>query len=359
MQNDNTIFREQIPLWLSAPFADDDEICSYVMFSRFRLIRNLSGYRFPLAADRDVLREVRLRLGERLLEFPELSVGHSMSIEGEDWLQRTLLFQECGLPLSRQPVYPERVVFWDREMAIIAAINQEDHLNLIHMSHLLPTKDEWYRIFYFEQVLDEYLQFARDDRFGYLTSSPALSGLGFELTIALHVPGLILASQLPAIIRGLRELGFNAWTPPRENVDAGANILLISNSRKLHCSEEATIELMHLWAQRLITLERRARNFLLAHEYYSILDYVSRSLGMLRQAYDLGDIECAEYFSAMDLGWSCKLLKHWEPGEARRFRLELRPAHLHLNEAEAIERDGEGVVRARKVRAYLAEQRLQ
>ena len=86
-------------------------------------------------------------------------------------------------------------------------LNEEDHIRF-QVMYAAFSLDEAYRTANeIDNCLSDKLNFAFDDRIGYLTQDPTIIGTGMKASVVLHLPGLAAAMQIPKLISTVQKLG--------------------------------------------------------------------------------------------------------------------------------------------------------
>ena len=90
----------------------------------------------------------------------------------------------------------------DRGVAVNAAgkisvmVNEQDHVRLQCLDSGCRPAEAWAALDAVDDALATQLDFAFDQRRGFLTSSPADSGTGMRVSFLAHLPGLILVKNI-------------------------------------------------------------------------------------------------------------------------------------------------------------------
>ena len=90
--------------------------------------------------------------------------------------------------------------------------------------------------------LEERVDYAFDEKVGYLTSCPTNVGTGLSASVMMHLPGLVMTQQINRIIPAINQLGLVVRGIYGEGSEALGNIFQISNQITLGKSEEDIVE---------------------------------------------------------------------------------------------------------------------
>jgi protein arginine kinase len=183
------------PAWLREPAPEVDVVLS----SRYRVMRNVRGHRFPHATDPKEAIEVMRRLLAAAAKTSQKLVPNKSVTNAE----RNYLVA-CRL-ISPEFLWtlPGRALLLDEARSLSLLINEEDHLRLQALtagwSHGVASESA-------KATLAEVgrdIEFARSERWGYLAASPYNAGQGVRRSCMMHLTGLAHAGRLPEVMRAL------------------------------------------------------------------------------------------------------------------------------------------------------------
>lgn len=188
------------PAWLGPDAPQGDVVIS----SRFRSARNVAGHRFPGRASGSELRDIQTQLIEACSALtPKLDVKKTMSDAERDYLLGSRLISP-----EYEWTSPTSSLLLDHERMVSIMINEEDHMRLQALTPGLSIQEaEDVGLGMLEQ-LDSRIDFARDDEFGWLTSSPANAGSGRRRSALFHLIALAHTKRLATVVKALTDMGF-------------------------------------------------------------------------------------------------------------------------------------------------------
>ena len=146
-----------------------------------------------------------------------------------------------------------------------------------------------------DTLLDEQLNFAFNDKLGYLTQCPTNIGTGMRASLMLHLPSLKESGAMGKISSSLSKLGLAIRGMYGEGTEPKGAIYQLSNQVTLGISEQEAINNLRDIAYQLVTQERTARETLAKN--INIQDRVYRSYGILQYAKLLNNEECMQLLS--------------------------------------------------------------
>lgn len=187
------------PAWLSADAPHGDVVLS----TRTRIMRNLSGYRFPHHASRDDLRAIQGTL-VRALKGKLESVGRLTHAE-HDYLVGCRLVSP-DFKWSE----PGRTVLLDPSRMTSAMVNEEDHLRVQVLTAGWSAERCDQVVTELVDSLESKLPFAWSPKFGYLAASPYNAGAGRRISAMFHLIGLAQIKRLPVVLKAVAARGLTA-----------------------------------------------------------------------------------------------------------------------------------------------------
>jgi len=336
--------------WLADSGPEDDIAIS----TRIRLARNLVDVPFPIAASADSLRVVRdsvvaainssAALGATPLEF---DMEQLSDIERKTLLERRLISREflSGRQGSALVV--------DAEESTGVMINEEDHLRMQAVRPGFQLKEVWSQINTFDDALALKLPFAFDKALGFLTSCPTNVGTGMRSSVMLHLPGLVLAGQINAVIQGINKLGLAVRGFFGEGTENLGNLYQISNQSTLGESEEQILDRLGAVISQIIAHEKGARAMLLDKRQNFLLNHVGRAYGILKHAYAINSEEALNSLSALRLGVDMGMFSSVDIRTVNELFVLVQPAHLQRHAAKELDSEERDVVRATIIRERL------
>jgi protein arginine kinase len=197
------------------------------------------------------------------------------------------------------------------------------------------------------------LEFAYDDKFGYLTSCPTNVGTGLRASILIHLPGLVLTREIDNVISRISKVGLVVRGFYGEGTDVMGNLFQISNQTTLGRSEEEIIDSLAKVTKQIIEYETNSQETLMKDAPDQIEDKVWRSYGILLHARVLTSGEVMNLLSALRLGVSLRLIDKVSLPKINELLIITQPAHIQKyydREMDTTERD---MIRAELVRESL------
>jgi protein arginine kinase len=285
---------------MSAEGPDSDIVLS----SRIRLARNFDEYKFPTLFTHEEAKLIIENMEFILNQSPIEKFGHMelLKIEELQPLQKRVLVEKHLISphLAEDSRYGAVLLTENEEVSIM--INEEDHIRIqclypgLQLSEALDAANE------IDDWLESNVQYAFDEKHGYLTSCPTNVGTGLRASVMMHLPGLMLTQQINKIIPAINQLGLVVRGIYGEGSEALGNIFQISNQITLGKSEEDISRDLKGVVSQLISQERSAREALRKTSNIQLEDRVFRSLGVLSNSRIIESKEAARCLSDVRLG---------------------------------------------------------
>ncbi|GAA3317867.1 hypothetical protein GCM10020331_018350 [Ectobacillus funiculus] len=121
-------------------------------------------------------------------------------------------------------------------------INEEDHVRIqclfpgFQLSEALDVAN------HVDDYLEQHVEYAFDEKRGYLTSCPTNVGTGLRASVMMHLPALVLTQQMNRIVPAINQLGLVVRGIYGEGSEALGNIFQVSNQITLGKSEQDIVE---------------------------------------------------------------------------------------------------------------------
>lgn len=315
---------EQLSEWLAGTGPDSD----IVMSCRVRLARNLADFPFiRRCTDIDrvniesAVRE-RLQSDQRFGQFSFLNVANLDDIDRQLLVERQLISRElAGAEGART------VAIGPMEQQCVM-INEEDHLRIQVIKSGFDLQEAWRQIDELDDWIEERVDYAFDERLGYLTACPTNVGTGMRVSVMMHLPALGMSHQIERAFRGLQQINLVVRGLYGEGSQAMGDFYQISNQITLGRSEQELLSRVGEVIPVLIDYERKARQFLMSENHNDLFDQVMRAYGTLQNAQQISSQESLHLLSRIRLGINLGLLDELAILVVNRLLINTQPAHL-------------------------------
>lgn len=339
--------------WLRGSGPESDIVIS----SRIRLARNLADFPFisrATEADRAAIEEI---LRGRILALqaagkisPDtlyLNVSELSTVDRQLLVERQLI--------SREHADSEgaRAAVIDRDERFSVMINEEDHLRIQVMHSGLDLESAWAQIDQLDDLIEEQVTYAFNERLGYLTACPTNVGTGLRVSVMLHLPALVITHQIEKVFKSLQKINLAVRGLYGEGSQATGDFYQISNQVTLGQTEEELAKKVADVVPVLIEYERQARNFLVRESQETLHDRVSRAFGILRTAQTISSEETLHLLSSVRMGVNLGLISDVKIPVINKLLIHTQPAHLQKLSGMELDKSDRNIERASYLRRHL------
>ena len=324
-----------------------------VISTRIRFARNLKDYPFPC--------KLNSQGREKVIEKVKNAVKKSNSPVASDFsfIKMSELTSSQSVSLvEKRLVSPEfisdtdgRALLISKDESFSIMINEEDHIRLQVITKGLSLEQAYDTADKLDTLLDENLDFAFDEKLGYLTQCPTNLGTGMRASVMLHLPALEKSRSINRIAGNLSKLGLTIRGAHGEGTEPKGALYQLSNQVTLGISEKAAIENLKNITEQLIAQENQARERLCSS--IDIQDAISRSLGILRSALVISHDEALKLLSNVRLGIVSKQISDVSSETIDKLMLAVEPATLTVSLNKNLSAHDRDIERAKLIKAEL------
>jgi len=309
-----------------------------VISTRVRLARNIDGIPFPDALKNkdeaiDKIKNAIFNSNSTLSDdFTDAKLEEMTGIEKQRLAEKHLISSlmlkngKCGCLINK-----------DETMSIM--IMEEDHIRqqVILGGYKL---DEAYEICdRVDDVLSENLDFAFDEKIGYLTACPTNTGTGLRASVMLHLPGLCMTGKIERIIESAGNIGIAVRGYYGEGSKAEGCFFQISNQITTGATEKEIIDRVKNVTDQIIAFEKEARNKLINENKTELSDKVYRSYGVLKYSRSISSKEAISLISDVLFGKIMGIIEEEGKMSPMECIVLTAPAHMEDGNNTPKERD--------------------
>ncbi len=302
-----------------------------VLSSRIRLARNLSSFKFPNRSSKEEKIDLINYLKDQLNFLNDNNYKFYFMKEFSK-TEREVLHEEHLISRDHALSPDAKALFLNNDKHISIMLNEEDHLRIQILNAGLEFNNIWKNINQLDDQIDEKVDYAFSEKWGYLTSCPTNVGTALRASVMCHLPALVLSGRIDNILGAVGKFGLTVRGIAGEGSNTQGELFQISNQITLGYSEKEIIEKLESVIQQIITEERKSRKFLLRKNYSKLKDNVQRSFGILKYAYQLEENEALKYLSRIKFGQEADLLEEkLDPNLFAELLFKIRNAHLQFD----------------------------
>ncbi|TMW69997.1 protein arginine kinase [Alteribacter natronophilus] len=342
---------EAISPWMKKDGPNSDIVLS----SRVRLARNIQHVPFPVIASSDDLAALTDKIGS---EYG--GAGHSrfgtiefLTMDPMKQNEKRVLVEKHLISPALSDESKSGAVLLSEDESLSIMVNEEDHIRiqcllagfqLTEALRLANEVDDW---------MEDKLDFAFDEKRGYLTSCPTNVGTGLRASVMMHLPALVITRQMNRILPAINQLGLVVRGIYGEGSEAQGNLFQISNQITLGKSEEDIVQDLQSVVLQLIQQERAARKSLIEQSKLQMEDRVYRSYGILANSRVMESKEAAKRLSDLRLGIDLGLITDVDSKILNELMILTQPGFLQQYAGEILSPDQRDQRRAKLIRDRL------
>ncbi|AWB46167.1 protein arginine kinase [Paenibacillus sp. CAA11] len=326
-----------------------------VISSRVRIARNILHHPFPMLATNQHLEEVLNQLREVLKDerLKEYGTLHTILLSDLGELDKKVLVEKHLISPNLADDSRNGAVFISEDESLSIMVNEEDHLRIQCLYPGFQVQEAWERATAIDDIFEAHVDYAFDDKRGYLTSCPTNVGTGLRASVMMHLPALVLTKQINRILSAVSQVGLTVRGIYGEGSEAVGNLFQISNQITLGQSEEEIIDNLRSVVLQIIGHEKSARERLLAESRLRMTDRVMRSYGILSHAAIMDSKEAAQRLSDVRLGIDLGLIEGLSSQEMNELTVLTQPGFLQKRFSGRMEAGERDMYRAKLIREKL------
>lgn len=301
-----------------------------IISSRVRLARNLKKYNF--------YNKLSAEDAEKMIEEVKDSIIGSRTVFGEQFKYipvNKLDENEKFSMVERHIISPELMrnnkpcgVLVKDDETISIMLNEEDHIRIQaiaagdNIDEAYDTADK------IDNLIEESVEYAFSEKFGYLTSCPTNVGTGLRASYMMHLPQLERTGQIRSLTQAISKFGITVRGIYGEGSEAMGSIYQVSNQVTLGQSEREIIENLKKVVSTIVQREQELEKNAYARAKDDVEDKVWRSYGILKTARKISAKEAMQMLS--------NLMEAKNMGVEPMPDVNIRPVELMINIQPAI-----------------------
>lgn len=330
-----------------------------VVSSRVRLVRNWNRYVFPeRMTETDSLDMIRqLKLGLRGLtqldhrDYEYIDLQRLGDLDKKVLQERRIINETIA---ARKK--PSGVILSEDECVEIV-LNGTDHIRIQLLSAGLHLEELWKQADRIDDYINEQIEYAFDEKYGYLTSFPTNMGTGLRASVVLHLPSLSMGKKFNGLAAEMSRFGVSVKSVYGEGNENYGALYEVSNQKTLGISEKEILDLVARAAIQLSTQERQVRKMAMEKHGLECADEAYKSYGVLKYARRLSYKDAMTFLSQLMTGIADGILETKDSCNVYRLMLGIQPANLQKLSDRPLGKEELDMARASYLRRELPELR--
>ncbi len=324
-----------------------------VMLTRIRLARNLKKYPFPCRLNtagknkvaKDVVDAIKNSNSVIADQFDVFEIKNLTEPQRISFVESHLASPEFISDVNG------RVILVSKDKTISIMVNEEDHIRLQIIKKGYDLDEAYDLADKLDTLLDEQLDFAFDEKLGFLTQCPTNLGTGMRASVMLHLPALQSNRALNRISGNLQKLGLTIRGTYGEGSNPKGAMYQLSNQVTLGISEKSAIDNLKNITNQLVNQELQAQQRIV--KSIETQDEISRSLGILKSAKLISCEEAIKLLSNVRLGIESGVIENLNIDIIDSLITDIQPATIMVNKNEEIDPHDRDIIRAGIIRERL------
>jgi protein arginine kinase len=325
-----------------------------VISTRIRLARNLKDYPFPERMNAEQRHKVMELVSSAIIN------GNSAISKTFEFMDMEKISRVQAMSLAERhiisPEFAEKRgdsgLLLNKDESISIMINEEDHIRIQAMRAGLDFDKALDNANKIDDILDENLQYAFDEKLGFLTECPTNLGTGLRASVMLHLPALHEVGAVSKFAATVNKIGMAVRGTFGEGSEAKGAFYQLSNQVTLGISEAAAVEGLNSVAVQVIYQERVARDSLKKSED-ALADRAWRAYGILKNARLLSADEFMNLSSDLRLGITTEVIGGIGLDTLNGLIADVWPASMMITTGKSMDQAARDKMRADIVRERL------
>lgn len=297
-----------------------------VLSTRIRLARNIKEFEFPNKYSKEESKKILEKLEEIL---PSLGYGLKfLKLEDIDDITKISLIEKHLLsPEFAMSKRENKGILINDDENICIMINEEDHIRMQVFSAGLDLENLLNLSIEIDEKLENLVNYAYSNKYGYLTSCPTNVGTGMRASVMVHLPALTATGNIGKVLQAANNFGMNIRGIYGEGSQSQGNVYQIFNNQSLGISEQEIIKNVRAITEKVIEQERLARKYL-GKKQIDLENRVYRAYGLLSYSSKLSSEECRRLLSDVKLGTDLGIIKELNDMQVNKLGLYTKPGNL-------------------------------
>lgn len=333
--------------WISTETSANDIVLS----SRVRLARNINNRPFPhkqtVEEGRELVKEIEGIVVKNKNDLNKINLWEIDKLRQEYYFEKHLVSPK----LIENNNKASLIVGNDETVSLM--INEEDHLRIQSITSGLNLEEAYKSTNELDDILEENLEFAFDESYGYLTACPTNIGTGLRASAMIHLPALTINGEINKVLNAISQVGMTIRGLYGEGSKGYSNLYQISNQITLGISEEDIINNLNAVISQVINQEQYFREKYMEKYRFELEDRVFRALGLLKSAILIDIKESFKLISDVRMGIEMGILKGVKKSDLNYLMVNIQPSVIQMNSDIQLNERDKNLIRADLIRNKL------
>lgn len=325
-----------------------------VLSTRIRLARNIKEFEFPNKYSKEESRNILKKIEEIT---PSLGYGLKfIKLEDIDDITKISLIEKHLLsPEFAMSKKENKAILINDDENICIMLNEEDHIRMQVFSAGLDLENLLNLSVEIDEKLENLINYAYSNKYGYLTSCPTNVGTGMRASVMVHLPALTATGNIGKVLQAANNFGMNIRGIYGEGSQSQGNIYQIFNNQSLGISEQEIIKNVRAITEKVIQQERLARKYL-GKKQIDLENRVYRAYALLSYSSKLSSEECRRLLSDVKLGTDLGIIKELNDMKVNKLQLYTKPGNLQKYFGKILAGEERDIKRAEIIKKIIKEE---
>lgn len=288
---------------------ENEEINNNIIISsRVRLARNLKKYPFCNFLNSKQCDEI-ISLTKNAI-FNGISNASEyfnlIDIDKIEDIDKVCMFENHSISLEFLNNDLPKALILQKDEQLNIMINEEDHIRIQSIECGKNIEKAFERANQIDDLIGESIDYAFDEKFGYLTSCLTNVGTGLRASFMVHIPMLEKYRKINNIAQNISKFGMTIRGIYGEGTNSLAGIYQISNQATLGKDEKEIISNVKNVTLQIIEKEKMLRDNI--KDNLELIDNIYRSYGILKYCKKISNDEALNHLSNIWVGFYSKIL---------------------------------------------------
>lgn len=328
-----------------------------IISSRIRLARNLKSYPFPNRAISKQSQEVLQVVGDAVRSSQESLDQHydELLMDQINQVDKIAMMEMHIISPNFVKLHRPSALILSEDESISIMVNEEDHIRIQSMRTGMDLEGALASANKVDDMFEVKVDYAFEEKLGYLTACPTNLGTGLRASYMIHVPALETTGQLQLILDAIGKFGLTVRGIYGEGTEAQGSVFQVSNQVTLGMTELEIVENLSSVTRQIVEQELMVRQKLLKEKRHRFEDAVFRSFGILSHARMMTSKEAMTMLSDMKLGMELGIVETEGNTKINIYNLmsKIQPANLQIRHNKQLNSDERDMARAEYLREHL------
>lgn len=333
--------------WISSETNDSDIVIS----SRVRLARNIKNRPFPhketVEKGRELADEIEKVVISNNNDLTKIHLWEINKLEQEYYFERHLISPK----LIENSNKASLIVSGDETTSLM--VNEEDHIRIQSITSGLNLEETYKAANELDDTLEGNLEFAFDEKYGYLTACPTNIGTGLRASAMIHLPALAINNEINKVLNAISQVGMTIRGLYGEGSKGYSNLYQISNQITLGLSEQDIINNLNAVISQVVNQEHYFREKYMEKYKYELEDRAFRALALLKSAIIIDIKEGLKLISDVRLGIEMGIIKGVKKADLNYLLVNIQPSVVQMNSDKQLSERETNLIRAELIRNKL------